>query len=181
MVTTLVFTFNSGLELNCLDFWNLPETPVSILKTLSDVRVEEDFPATLECEFSRQIIEVRWFKVTKPPQRLPTRVSVSVRIRPRFKLVRNTCLSSSWTQNGRELKPGKNCRIYSTGRKRFCQILQCSRADSGTYTCDTGEINTCCTLEVYGKSPPGRYRTHLGGVVSPPPTGCFLSDLRHRT
>ncbi|TNM94127.1 hypothetical protein fugu_002303 [Takifugu bimaculatus] len=92
------------------------ETPVSILKTLSDVRVEEDFPATLECEFSRQIIEVRWFK------------------------------------NGKELKAGKNCRIYSMGRKRFCQIMQCSRADSGTYTCDTGELNTSCLLEVYGKS-----------------------------
>ncbi|XP_041637515.1 obscurin-like protein 1a [Cheilinus undulatus] len=89
------------------------ETPVSILKPLSDVRVEEEFPATLECEFSRQIVEVKWFK------------------------------------NGTELKPGKNYRIYSMGRKRFCQIMQCSLADSGTYMCDTGEINTSCTLEVY--------------------------------
>uniref|UniRef100_A0A3B4VJT8 Obscurin like cytoskeletal adaptor 1a n=1 Tax=Seriola dumerili TaxID=41447 RepID=A0A3B4VJT8_SERDU len=89
------------------------KTPVSILKTLADVRVEEDLPATLECEFSRQNVEVRWLK------------------------------------NGTELKPGKNCRIYSMGRKRFCQILQCSRADSGTYTCDAGEINTYCSLEVY--------------------------------
>ncbi|XP_074520910.1 obscurin-like protein 1a [Halichoeres trimaculatus] len=89
------------------------ETPVSILKPLSDVRVEEEFPATLECEFSRQIVEVKWLK------------------------------------NGSELKPGKNCRIYSMGRKRFCQITQCSLADSGTYTCDTGESNTSCTLEVY--------------------------------
>uniref|UniRef100_A0A667WA79 Obscurin like cytoskeletal adaptor 1a n=1 Tax=Myripristis murdjan TaxID=586833 RepID=A0A667WA79_9TELE len=47
------------------------------------------------------------------------------------------------------LKPGKNCRIYSMGRKRFCQILLCSLADSGTYTCDTGEISTSCSLEVY--------------------------------
>ncbi|KAM6893707.1 obscurin-like protein 1a [Xenentodon cancila] len=89
------------------------ETPVSILKPLADVRVEEEFPATLECEFSRQNVEVRWFK------------------------------------NGTELKPGKNNRIYSMGRKRFCQILQCSRADSGSYKCDTGEINTSCSLEVY--------------------------------
>ncbi|XP_018516550.1 obscurin-like protein 1a [Lates calcarifer] len=89
------------------------ETPVSILRVLSDVRVEEELPATLECEFSRQNVEVKWLK------------------------------------NGTELKPGKNCRIYSMGRKRFCQILQCSRADSGTYTCDTGEINTSCSLEVY--------------------------------
>ncbi|XP_017282419.1 obscurin-like protein 1a isoform X2 [Kryptolebias marmoratus] len=89
------------------------ETPVSILKPLTDVRVEEELPATLECEFSRQNLEVRWFK------------------------------------NGAELKPGKNCRIYSMGRKRFCQILQCGRADSGFYKCDTGEINTSCSLEVY--------------------------------
>ncbi|KAM3585641.1 uncharacterized protein V6R79_023469 [Siganus canaliculatus] len=91
----------------------IKETPVSILKALTDVRVEEDFPVTLECEFSRQILEVKWFK------------------------------------NGTELKPGKNCRIYSMGRKRFCQIMQCSRDDSGNYTCDTGEINTSCSLEVY--------------------------------
>ncbi|XP_031147521.1 obscurin-like protein 1a [Sander lucioperca] len=89
------------------------ETPVFILRTLDDIRVEEEFPTTLECEFSRQNIEVRWLK------------------------------------NGTELKPGKNCRIYSMGRKRFCQILQCSPADSGTYTCDTGEINTSCSLEVF--------------------------------
>uniref|UniRef100_A0A3P8T8P3 Obscurin-like protein 1 n=1 Tax=Amphiprion percula TaxID=161767 RepID=A0A3P8T8P3_AMPPE len=89
------------------------KTPVSILKPLTDVRVEEEFPATLECELSRQNVEVRWLK------------------------------------NGMELKPGKNCRIYSMGRKRFCQIMQCCRADSGSYTCDTGEINTSCTLEVY--------------------------------
>lgn len=38
---------------------------MSILKTLSDVRVEEDFQATLECEFSRQIIEVKWLKVNQ--------------------------------------------------------------------------------------------------------------------
>ncbi|XP_053272939.1 obscurin-like protein 1a [Pleuronectes platessa] len=91
----------------------IKETPVSILRALADVRVEEELPATLECEFSRQNVEVRWLK------------------------------------NGAELKPGKNCRIYPMGRKRFCQILQCSCADSGTYTCDAGEITTSCSLEVY--------------------------------
>lgn len=76
-----------------------------------------------------------------------------------FRLTRNT--SASVNQNGTELKPGKNCRIYSMGRKRFCQIMQCSRADSGTYTCDTGEINTSCSLEVYGKCSNTRcYDTH---------------------
>ncbi|TNN80847.1 Obscurin-like protein 1 [Liparis tanakae] len=88
------------------------ETPVSILKTLADIRVEEEESTTLECEFSRQNVDVKWLK------------------------------------NGTELKPGKNCRIYSMGRKRFCQIMQGSPADSGTYTCDTGEMNTSCSLEV---------------------------------
>uniref|UniRef100_A0A3B5MSE5 Obscurin like cytoskeletal adaptor 1a n=1 Tax=Xiphophorus couchianus TaxID=32473 RepID=A0A3B5MSE5_9TELE len=91
------------------------KTPVAILKPLVDVRVEEEFPVTLECEFSRQNVEVRWLK------------------------------------NGNELKPGKDHRIYSMGRKRFCQILQCSVADSGSYTCDTGEISTFCSLDVYHK------------------------------
>uniref|UniRef100_A0A3Q2E3N7 Obscurin like cytoskeletal adaptor 1a n=1 Tax=Cyprinodon variegatus TaxID=28743 RepID=A0A3Q2E3N7_CYPVA len=89
------------------------KTPVAVLKPLVDVRVEEEFPVTLECEFSRQNVEVSWLK------------------------------------NGTELKPGKNLRIYSMGRKRFCQILQCSIADSGSYTCDTGDISTVCSLEVY--------------------------------
>lgn len=36
------------------------------------------------------------------------------------------------------------------GRKRFCQLLQCSLSDVGTYTCDVGDVNTSCNLEVYG-------------------------------
>lgn len=48
----------------------LAETPVSIVKTLSDQRVEEDLPATLECELSRQIVEVKWLKVTGGGARL---------------------------------------------------------------------------------------------------------------
>ncbi|XP_061902761.1 obscurin-like protein 1 [Entelurus aequoreus] len=89
------------------------ETPVTILRALIDVRVEEECPALLECEFSRHNIDVRWFK------------------------------------SGTELKPGTNCRIYSMGRKKFCHILQCSVADAGVYTCDAGEINTICSVEVY--------------------------------
>ncbi|XP_038835461.1 obscurin-like protein 1 [Salvelinus namaycush] len=90
------------------------ETPVTIMKKLIDMRLEQGSPATLECELSRQNVEVRWLK------------------------------------NGTELKPGKTqYRIYSMGRKRFCQLLQCSLSDAGTYTCDVGDVNTSCNLEVY--------------------------------
>lgn len=43
---------------------------MSILRALADVRVEEEFPATLECELSRQNVEVRWFKVRQRQQTL---------------------------------------------------------------------------------------------------------------
>ncbi|KAK0135676.1 Obscurin-like protein 1 [Merluccius polli] len=89
------------------------ETPVSLVKKLADVRVEEGSPVTLECEFSRQNVEVKWFK------------------------------------SGVDLKPGKNCRIYSMGRKRYCQILETSLADAGSYRCDTGDITSSCSLDVY--------------------------------
>ncbi|XP_072768090.1 obscurin-like protein 1 [Nerophis lumbriciformis] len=54
-----------------------------------------------------------------------------------------------WKKNGSEVKPGKNVRIYSVGRKRFLQITKCHVCDSGVYTCDTGDVTTCCTVEVY--------------------------------
>lgn len=37
-----------------------------MVKKLGDLRVEEDLPATLECELSRQIVEVKWLKVKAP-------------------------------------------------------------------------------------------------------------------
>ncbi|KAM6945398.1 obscurin-like protein 1a [Aplochiton taeniatus] len=89
------------------------ETPVALMRKMVDVRMEEGFPATLECEFSRQNVEVKWFK------------------------------------DGVELRPGKNHRIYSLGRKKFCQVLLCSVADSGSYSCDTGDISTEAKLDVY--------------------------------
>ncbi|KAL1022128.1 hypothetical protein UPYG_G00022490 [Umbra pygmaea] len=90
------------------------ETPVTVMKKLVDMKVEKDSPVTLECELSRQNVEVKWLK------------------------------------NETELKPGKTQhRIYSMGRKRFCQILQCGLSDAGTYTCDAGEIKTSCNLKVY--------------------------------
>ncbi|XP_026768344.3 obscurin-like protein 1 isoform X5 [Pangasianodon hypophthalmus] len=54
-----------------------------------------------------------------------------------------------WTKNGEELKPGKNHRIYSMGRKCFLQILRCELGDSGVYVCDAGDATTSCSVEVY--------------------------------
>lgn len=47
------------------------ETPVSIIKKLADVRVEEGSPVTLECEFSRQNVEVKWLKVKNEQHQTP--------------------------------------------------------------------------------------------------------------
>lgn len=54
-------------------------------------------------------------------------------------------------QNGTEMKPSKDLRIYAMGRKRFLQILKCNVVDSGIYTCDAGDTTTSCNVEVYGK------------------------------
>ncbi|KAG7466821.1 hypothetical protein MATL_G00146350 [Megalops atlanticus] len=89
------------------------ETPVTILKKLEDLYIPEGTTASIECELSRQNVDVKWLK------------------------------------NGVEMKPSKNHRIYSMGRKRFVQILKCDLSDSGIYTCDAGDVNTYCSLEVY--------------------------------
>uniref|UniRef100_A0AAV2L9H2 Ig-like domain-containing protein n=1 Tax=Knipowitschia caucasica TaxID=637954 RepID=A0AAV2L9H2_KNICA len=107
---TIVFTAD-GLRTSAR--LTVKETPVLLLLPLADARVEEDTSLTLECEFSRPLLEVKWYK------------------------------------DGKELKPGKNIRIYSMGRKRFCQILQSSTDDSGLYKCESGDLQTSCTLEVY--------------------------------
>ncbi|XDV30096.1 hypothetical protein PO909_033087 [Leuciscus waleckii] len=54
-----------------------------------------------------------------------------------------------WTKNEVQLKPGKNHRIYSMGRKSFLQILKCELGDSGLYACDAGEAKTSCSVEIY--------------------------------
>lgn len=70
------------------------------------------------------------------------------------------------SQNGTEMKPGKDLRIYAMGRKRFLQIMKCRVSDSGIYTCDAGDAVTSCTVEVYGKvyrlqqNPASQCRSH---------------------
>ncbi|XP_037344316.2 obscurin-like protein 1 isoform X6 [Pungitius pungitius] len=58
-------------------------------------------------------------------------------------------LDVKWMKNGLEVKPGKDLRIYAMGRKRFLQIMKCNVGDSGTYTCDAGDVTTSCTVDVY--------------------------------
>uniref|UniRef100_A0A8C1QZ22 Obscurin-like protein 1 n=1 Tax=Cyprinus carpio TaxID=7962 RepID=A0A8C1QZ22_CYPCA len=54
-----------------------------------------------------------------------------------------------WTKNDVQLKPGKNHRIYSMGRKCFLHILKCELGDSGLYMCDAGDATTSCTVDIY--------------------------------
>ncbi|KAK2904772.1 hypothetical protein Q8A67_006571 [Cirrhinus molitorella] len=54
-----------------------------------------------------------------------------------------------WTKNDVQLKPGKNHRIYSMGRKCFLQILKCELGDSGLYVCDAGNATTSCSVDIY--------------------------------
>lgn len=55
-------------------------------------------------------------------------------------------------QDGTEVKPSKELRIYAMGRKRFLQLMRCRVEDSGSYTCDAGDAATSCNVEVFGKN-----------------------------
>ncbi|NXK45000.1 OBSL1 protein, partial [Chauna torquata] len=55
-----------------------------------------------------------------------------------------------WFKDGRELRPGPHCRIYSVGRRRLLQLGCCELADAGVYTCDAGDCRASATLHVHG-------------------------------
>ncbi|XP_059503558.1 obscurin-like protein 1a isoform X6 [Stegostoma tigrinum] len=55
----------------------------------------------------------------------------------------------TWYKDDLEMKPNKNIRIYSMGRKRIAYLGKCGIQDSGTYSCDTGECKTLGKLEVF--------------------------------
>ncbi|XP_048455268.1 obscurin-like protein 1a [Rhincodon typus] len=55
----------------------------------------------------------------------------------------------TWYKDDLEMKPNKNIRIYSMGRKRIAYLGKCGVQDSGTYSCDTGECKTLGKLEVF--------------------------------
>uniref|UniRef100_UPI00398F0F38 obscurin-like protein 1a isoform X2 n=1 Tax=Pristiophorus japonicus TaxID=55135 RepID=UPI00398F0F38 len=54
-----------------------------------------------------------------------------------------------WYKDDLEMKPNKNIRIYSMGRKRIVQLGKCRLQESGTYICDAGESKSSSKLEVY--------------------------------
>ncbi|KAA0715524.1 Obscurin [Triplophysa tibetana] len=54
-----------------------------------------------------------------------------------------------WSKNGVQLKPGKNHRVYSMGRKCFLQMPKCELGDSGVYMCDAGDAKTSCSVDIY--------------------------------
>ncbi|NXG77705.1 OBSL1 protein, partial [Baryphthengus martii] len=53
-----------------------------------------------------------------------------------------------WFKDGKELRPGPNCRIYSAGRRRVLQLSRCELPDAGVYTCDAGDCRASATLHV---------------------------------
>nr|XP_047928118.1 obscurin-like protein 1 isoform X1 [Anser cygnoides]XP_047928119.1 obscurin-like protein 1 isoform X1 [Anser cygnoides] len=54
-----------------------------------------------------------------------------------------------WLKDGRELRPGPHCRIYSVGRRRLLQLGHCELPDAGVYTCDAGDCQASATLHVH--------------------------------
>ncbi|XP_026875960.2 LOW QUALITY PROTEIN: obscurin-like protein 1a [Electrophorus electricus] len=54
-----------------------------------------------------------------------------------------------WLKNGSEVKADKGSRVFSIGRRRCLQIAQSTMGDSGLYTCDIGDLQTFCKVEIY--------------------------------
>ncbi|NXC44881.1 OBSL1 protein, partial [Penelope pileata] len=54
-----------------------------------------------------------------------------------------------WLKDGRELRPGPHCRMYSAGRRRLLQLSRCELLDAGVYTCDAGDCRASATLHVH--------------------------------
>ncbi|KAK1798804.1 hypothetical protein P4O66_007084 [Electrophorus voltai] len=54
-----------------------------------------------------------------------------------------------WLKNGSEVKADKGSRVFSIGHRRCLQIAQSTMSDSGLYTCDIGDLQTFCKVEIY--------------------------------
>lgn len=145
-----------------------------------DLGVLETGVASFECELSRPSVEVKWLKVRVRPDPLQhcppasssllcplaTALSAGAAGRGGRGKAAGCCLLAPLStrfpgQDGQELRPGPNCRIYSAGRRRVLQLSRCELADAGTYTCDAGDCWASAMLHVQGTAapPPGDMHT----------------------
>lgn len=165
------------------------EPPVTMVRVPRDLGVPETGVASFECELSRPSAEVKWFKVRVRPnclQQCPAASSSPFHppscCRPCWGCRQRNGGQSSGVlpacsperalpgQDGQELRPGPNCRIYSTGRRRVLQLSRCELADAGIYTCDAGDCRASATLHVQGTATqlPGAH-AHPNPVPPAPP------------
>lgn len=131
---------------------------MTIFRKLEDQKFPEGAIISIECELSRHNVDVKWMKASCPLSHVSGHVFL-----PLLGSIwsSDSCVSCdmltlclravSLPQNGVEVKPSKDLRIYAMGRKRFLQVMKCHVADSGEYACDAGDVTTSCTVEVYGK------------------------------
>ncbi|XP_050567618.1 LOW QUALITY PROTEIN: obscurin-like protein 1 [Cygnus atratus] len=149
---TVTFTTDT---LRCSARLLVREPPITMLKLPRDLGVPESGVATFECELSRPTAEVKWLKVR--PHSHPTQADSSTLI-PRPGLRAGQAgdtqpprhpLTPLPAQDGRELRPGPHCRIYSVGRRRLLQLGHCELPDAGVYTCDAGDCQASATLHVH--------------------------------
>ncbi|KAM9630958.1 obscurin-like protein 1 isoform 5-T6 [Morphnus guianensis] len=175
---TVTFTADN---LRCSARLLVREPPVTMVRVPRDLGVPETGVASFECELSRPSVEVKWFKVSVRPNCLQQRPAASSSpfhpppgcCRPCWGCRQRNGGQSSGVlpactpehalpgQDGQELRPGPNCRIYSAGRRRVLQLSRCELADAGIYTCDAGDCRASATLHVQGTAtqPPGGTRT----------------------
>ncbi|KAI6065124.1 Obscurin-like protein 1 isoform X1 [Aix galericulata] len=137
----------------------LAQPPITMLKLPRDQGVPESGVATFECELSRPTAEVKWLKVSAHDH--PVQADSSTLI-PQLGLWAGQGGHAALPtppdpvtprQDGRELRPGPHCRIYSVGRRRLLQLSCCELPDAGVYTCDAGDCQASAALHVHGTAP----------------------------
>ncbi|XP_043550278.1 obscurin-like protein 1a isoform X17 [Chiloscyllium plagiosum] len=118
--------------------------------TLSALTLEDSGTVTFQADNVRSTsrITVREPPVTFLKELKDLRVPESTAITLECELSRPN-VEVIWYKDDLEMKPNKNVRIYSMGRKRIAQLGKCGVQDSGTYSCDAGECKTSGKLEVF--------------------------------
>ncbi|XP_072436104.1 obscurin-like isoform X2 [Chiloscyllium punctatum] len=118
--------------------------------TLSALTLEDSGTVTFQADNVRSTsrITVREPPVTFLKELKDLRVPETTAITLECELSRPN-VEVIWYKDDLEMKPNKNVRIYSMGRKRIAQLGKCGVQDSGTYSCDAGECKTSGKLEVF--------------------------------